>query len=72
MSDIDPGENSPIQSGRSTKWILGIIAAVVLVAAIVYGMSDRANRSAAVPDATTRQSNQQPGSPVSGAPATNR
>jgi hypothetical protein len=72
MSDIDPGENSPVQSERSTKWILGIIAAVVLVAAIVYGMSDRANRTAAIPDVTTVQSNQQPGGPVRGAPATNR
>jgi hypothetical protein len=25
MSDIDPGENSPVQSERSTKWIYELL-----------------------------------------------
>jgi hypothetical protein len=45
---------------------------IVLVAAVVYGLSVQAKRSVVLPDAATGQSNQQQGASLAGAPATSR
>jgi len=68
MSDINPGRNSTARYGARTNLFGGCVAAIVLVAAVVCGMSVRANRSAVLPDATTEQSNQQSGASLAGAP----
>jgi hypothetical protein len=47
-------------------------AVIVLVAAVVYGLSVQAKRSVVLPDAATGQSNQQQGASLAGAPATSR
>ena len=76
MSSMEPGRNPPRyhREPRSyTGWIIGAVAALAVIAAIIYGMSDRSKTAGtAAPDTTTGQSSPAPGGPPAGAPATNR
>lgn len=77
MTNMDPGHNPPRyrrEAGSSyMSWIIGAVAALAVIAAIAYGMSDRSQTAGTpAPDTTTGQSRPAPGSPESGPPATNR
>ena len=76
MSSTDPGRNPPRYqraSGNYTAWIVAAIAALVVIAAIAYGMSDRSRTAGApAPGTTTGESLPAPGGPQPGPPATNR
>jgi hypothetical protein len=90
MTYRDPGTNPPRyrrKSSNYTGWIIGAVAALAVIVAIAYGMSDHgstdAGRTAGTPaPQTTGQSGQAPSStapnsptqssPPAGAPATNR
>jgi hypothetical protein len=90
MTNMDPGTNPPRnwrESSNYTGWIVGAVAALAVIVAIAYGMSDHgstdAGRTAGTPaPQTTGQSSQAPrstapsspeqSSPPAGAPATNR
>jgi len=80
MTNMDPGTNPPRYQRESTNytgWIIGAVAALAVIGAIAYGMSDHgstdAGRTTSNPaPQTTGQSSPAPGSPPAGAPATNR
>jgi hypothetical protein len=76
MVNMEPGRNPPRYQRKSVNysgWIIAAIAALIVIAAIAYGMSDH-NRTASpgAPSPTTGQSNPAPGTPQPGPPATNR
>ena len=73
--NMEPGRNPPRyqrQPVNYSGWIIGVIVALVVIAAIAYGMSDRSRIATGVPDTTAGQSNPPPGAPQQGPPATNR
>jgi hypothetical protein len=75
MTNMDPGRNPPRYRRESTNysgWVLGAIAALVVIVAVAYAMTDRSKIASPVPDTTAGQSSQAPGAPRGGAPATNR
>ena len=76
MVNMEPGRNPPRYQRKSVNysgWVIAAIAALAVIAAIAYGISDHsrtANSSA--PSPTTGQSNPAPGAAQPGPPATNR
>jgi hypothetical protein len=76
MTNMDPGRNPPRYQRASTGytgWIIGAVAALAVIAAIVYGMSDRhQTASTKPPDTTTGQTNRAPAVPQPDIPATIR
>ena len=57
MSSMEPGRNPPRyqREPRSyTGWIIGAVAALTFIAAIIYGMSDR-SKTAGTPCPTPRR-----------------
>ena len=54
-------------SGNTAAWIIGAIAAIVVIGGIVYGMSDRGDQTASNPPAAT--AGQGTNTPAQNAPA---
>jgi hypothetical protein len=76
MVNMEPGRNPPRYQRKPVNysgWIVAAIAALVVIAAIAYGMSNHSRTaSTGAPSPTTGQSNPAPGAPQPGPPATNR
>ena len=75
MVNMEPGRNPPRYQKpvNYSGWIIAAIAALVVIVAIAYGMSNHSQTaSTSAPSPTTGQSNPAPGAPQPGPPATNR